>query len=149
MQGVGAVSGVVFVGRHKKGMGERHPGGSNTSDQLDHLLILRIEAEFKALVLRGIISPAPPKTYAIFWYPIPRKTYYNISRARNRIERRQDVTIDEQAVMRIVIRRRPWRCRRGWSIHCNSIFSTGNPHHKAALHHYNIALLSIPLRNMT
>ena len=39
MQGVGAVSGVVFVGRHKKGMGERHPGGRDTSAQLDHVLI--------------------------------------------------------------------------------------------------------------
>ena len=42
VQGVGAVSGVVFVERHKKGMGERHPGGRDTSDQLDHLLILRM-----------------------------------------------------------------------------------------------------------
>ena len=67
MQGVGAVSGVVFVGRHKKGMGERHPGGSDTSDQLAHLLILRIEAEFKSLVLWGIIFPVPPRINAIFW----------------------------------------------------------------------------------
>ena len=36
----GAVSaGVVFGRWHKKGMGERHPGGRDTSAQLDHVLI--------------------------------------------------------------------------------------------------------------